>query len=366
MKPSLAAIIILFSLFIKTEAQSLASIPHYTLTSAGSYFEGFVLKHDRYMTQLAQGITRGFEIDLDRNTYGYQVWEQVYHYPDAGVSISGFDYGSPLLGQSLALAAHADFYLVRKKRLELTFRLGAGIGLHDKPYNRETNNQNIAVGSPVTNCIGLKLGLNYRIGNLGKITAGLETTHFSVAAYTQPNKGLNIITAGAGFAWRISPSTPEFIPLQENYTGERSLRYQANFSFGMKQIPPIGSPRYPVYGFTFYLSKPVSKTNILCLGIDGFDNTALKARQEQTYSGLKNAPDVKRIGITAGHELRLNRISLLTQFGVYVYRPYKVEKPVYQRYALNYYISDHFYIHYGFVSHYAKASHGELGLGIRL
>lgn len=366
MRKSLAAIIILFGLLIKAGSQSLAQAPGYTFTTGGSIFNGFVIKHDRYMGHLAQGMTHGFELDFNKNTYGNETWEQVFKYPDIGVSLSCFDYGSDILGQSLGLIAYSDFYLMRTRKFEGLFKIGAGFGFHNKPYDRETNNQNVAVGSPVTNSMQLRLGLNYKFTDRWKFTSALTITHFSLAAFTQPNKGINIVTANAGFTYRVSRSTPEYQPLDNNYMWSKALRYNANFYYGLKEIPPIGGPKYPVYELSFYVGKQVSKTNILTLGIDGFDNTALKAELERTNMDPGDYPDNKRIGITVGHELKLRKVAMITQLGIYIYRPYKVEKFIYQRYAIKYYITDKVYLHYGFLSHYAKASHGELGIGLCL
>jgi hypothetical protein len=255
---------------------------------------------------------------------------------------------------------------VRTRRFETSFKIGAGFGFHNKPYDRETNNQNVAVGSPVTNSMQLRLGFNYKITERWKFTTAISITHFSLAAFTQPNKGLNTVTANAGFIYRVSKVVPEYKTLDENYDWDHALRYNANFSYALKEIPPIGGSKYPVYELQFYVNKQVTKTNIINLGIDGFDNTALKAQLERSGMDPEDYPDYKRIGITVGHELKLSRIALLTQLGIYVYRPYKVEKFIYQRYAIKYYFSRHLYLHYGFLSHYAKASHGELGIGLSL
>ena len=195
MKYSLAAIIIFFNLLVKVSAQSLAPAPAYTFTAGGNAYAGFVVKHDRFMGQLAQGMTHGFELDFIKNTYGDKIWEQVFKYPDIGFSVSYFDYGSVYLGQSLGLIAFSDFYLMRSRHFESTLRLGAGFGFHNKPYNRETNNQNIAVGSPITNSMQMRLGLNYKITDRLKFMTALSITHFSLAAIVQPNKGLNTVTA---------------------------------------------------------------------------------------------------------------------------------------------------------------------------
>ena len=150
------------------------------------------------MGQLSQGRTNGFEISFNKNTYGRQIWEQVFKYPDVGLSFTYFDYGNDHLGQSLGAIAYVDFYLLRMGRIESKFKLGTGLGIHDKPYNHETNNQNIALGSAISESMQIRLGLNYKLSDRLKITTAFTISHFSSAAYIQPNKGLNVATANIG------------------------------------------------------------------------------------------------------------------------------------------------------------------------
>jgi hypothetical protein len=337
----------------------------YTYTIGFNGLSGFAVKHDRYMGHLSQGVTRGGELYINKNTYGHQVWEQVFKYPDVGFAFSYFDYGSDKLGQSLGGLLYVDFYLFRSRKVEGILKIGTGFGYHTNPYDKETNNQNVAIGSRFTQSMQLRGGINYKLTDRWKLTLAATMSHFSLAAFTQPNKGINIVSANLGCAYRISKSQVEKILVDSLFQWDRRLKYNANFNYGLKEIPPIGGPKYAVYVLSFYVNKQISKTNILNLGIDGFNNTALKEEMKQSEVD-PNSIDHKRIGITAGHELKLNRISLLTQFGVYIYRPYKTDKAVYQRLALKFYMGKFLYFHYGFLTHFAKADHGELGIGFAL
>lgn len=315
------------------------------------------------MGHVSEGITRGAELYINRNTYGTKLWEQVFKYPDIGVSFSYHNYGSEILGESYAATFYIDYILARTARLELLIKLGTGFGYHTKPYDRETNNQNVALGGPVSNSMQSRLGLNYRITDQWKITGALTLSHFSAAAFTQPNKGINIVSANLGCSYLLSPVTPEYIPVDENYTWDKRLKYNINFNYGIKKIPPIGGPFFSVYVISFYVNKQISRISIVNAGLDGFNNTALK--EEMMQSDIEpGSLDHKRIGLMVGHELKMSRISLLTQFGFYIYRPYKTDKLVYQRLALKYYASKHVFFHYGFVTHFAKADHAEWGIGV--
>jgi len=317
------------------------------------------------MGHLSQGITRGLEMYINKNTYGHQVWEQVFKYPDVGFALSYYNYGSEKLGETLGGLLYVDFYLFRSRSFDVILKIGTGIGYHTNPYNSETNNQNIAVGSAFTQSMQMRGGINYKLTDRWKLTLAATMSHFSIAAFTQPNKGVNIVSANLGCTYRITQPQPEKVVLDTTYRWDRRLKYNANINYGLKEIPPIGGPKYAVYVLSFYVNKQVSKTNILNLGIDGFNNTALKEEMKQLDMD-PGSIDHKRIGITLGHELKLHRVSLLTQIGAYIYRPFKTDKPIYQRLAIKFYTGEHIYFHYGFLTHYAKADHLEFGIGLTL
>ena len=357
---------LIFNLFllISSNAESQERTREYTFTAGGNVFTGFVVKHDRLMGHLSQGMTRGAELYVNKNTYGAKVWEQVFKYPDIGVSLSYFDYGSDILGETYGLNFYFDYILKRTQRFEALLKLGTGFGFHTNPYNPETNNQNVAIGSKISNSMKLRLGLNYKLTDRLKLNGSLTLSHFSVAALTQPNKGVNIATANFGASYLLNDEKPGYLPLNENYQWDQKIHYHINFNYGLKEIPPIGGPKYSVYVLSFYVSKQISKVGIVQLGMDGFSNTALKEEMEQENID-PNGLDHKRMGMIGGYEAKMNKVSVLFHFGVYVYRPYKTDQPVYQRLALKYHINDKLFLHYGFLTHFSKADHSEWGIGIK-
>ena len=369
MKASLAkfllAIFILFGLYNKIYAQTVDKKPRYTYTVGANAFTGSVVKHDRFMGHLSQGMTNGFEVMVNKNTYGHEVWEQVFKYPDVGFSLSYFDYGSDKLGESIGGFLYVDFIFARSRKFEGIFKVGTGLAYHTNPYDNENNNQNVAVGGKLTSSMQFRLGVNYKLTDRWKLTGGLTISHFSVAAYTQPNKGVNIVTANIGATYLLNQVIPEYQPLDKDYVWDKRLKYNINFSYSLKEIPPIGGPKYPVYVLTFSVNKQISKTSVLSLGVDAFSNTALK--EEMIRSDIDpNILDHKRVGIAGGYELKMNNLSIIAQFGVYIYRPYKSDKPVYQRYGLRYHVTKNLFLNYSFVTHFAKADHYEWGIWITL
>ena len=81
---------------------------------------------------------------------------------------------------------------------------------------------------------------------------------------------------------------------------------------------------------------------------------------------MKGNEDYRRIGIFAGHELFINKLSLLTQLGYYVYYPYDFEGRTYFRIGLKRYFGEKLFGALTLKSHGAKAEAVEFGIGIRL
>ena len=76
--------------------------------------------------------------------------------------------------------------------------------------------------------------------------------------------------------------------------------------------------------------------------------------------------DFKRVGVFVGHELFVNKMSLETQLGYYVYYPFDFEGRTYVRIGLKRYFNDKWFASLTLKSHAAKAEAVEVGIGIRL
>ncbi|MEZ4853125.1 MAG: acyloxyacyl hydrolase, partial [Flavobacterium sp.] len=76
--------------------------------------------------------------------------------------------------------------------------------------------------------------------------------------------------------------------------------------------------------------------------------------------------DYKRVGVFIGHELFINKLSIETQFGYYVYKPFHYEIDVYQRIGLKYYVYKNWFTGVGLKTHGGRAEAIEATVGVRL
>src|SRR5690606_26608486 len=158
----------------------------------GSYLSGFIIKHDREMGHLSKGITRGAEVSMIRKSYGRTAWQRRAGYPDVGLSLSYFQYPTPVLDKSFALNGFSDYYLIRLRSFSSFSWLHVGLVDHANPYQKDRNINNVVYGSPVTVSLQSQLGLRYRIFDLLAITSTAGVTHFTVGGMSWLNQGVNI------------------------------------------------------------------------------------------------------------------------------------------------------------------------------
>lgn len=336
-------------------------------------FRGNVIKHTNDVGHLITGHPDGFLLSYNWKTFGNKEWEQAFNYPDYGVSIHYLDFKNKFLGYNFAVGLHYNFYFLNRN---LIFRISQGIGVTSNPYNKETNNKNNAFGTKVMD--NTYFMLQYRKENiLDRIgfQAGFMLTHFSNGRIKAPNSGINTVALNIGLNYNFNDSQ-EFIrdtlPSKEIY--KERIKYNLAFRTGISEgpVPHLGQRQF--YHIGLYADKRIGRKSALQLGTDVFFSRYLRdyikfvsvAFPEGHKSYSKADVDYKRVGLFIGHELFINKLSIETQIGYYVYKPFKYEIDIYQRIGAKYYITKELFSGVGLKTHGGRAEAIEVTLGIRL
>ena len=334
-----------------------------------NYFKGNVALHNNDILHLIKGHPEGAIISWNKKTYGYNDWEQRFGYPDYGVSFSYQNLKNDVLGNNYALYAHYNFYMLKRN---LILRIGQGMAFTTNPYDKLSNHKNIAFGSSIMSSTYMML--NYKkesiIDKFG-LQGGFSLIHYSNANVKAPNTSVNSITINLGVTYSLADEEPEFVHSSTDEKFTQPIRYNLVFRGGVNESDVVGSGQFPFYIFSAYADKRISHKSAFQLGADVFFSKFLKeyiyyrsvAFPEAKEDGTA---DYKRVGVFAGHELFVNRISVLTQLGYYVYYPYDFEGKMYFRVGIKRYIGDKWFGALTLKSHGAKAEAVELGIGIRL
>ncbi|HEX9601979.1 MAG TPA: acyloxyacyl hydrolase [Mariniflexile sp.] len=337
-----------------------------------NYFRGNIALHNNDILHLINGHPEGYILSWNKKTYGFNDWEQRYNYPDYGVTYIYQNLKNEVLGSSASLYAHYNFYFLNRN---LMFRIGQGIGYTPNPYDKEENYRNIAFGTHILS--STMIMLNYKkeriIGNFG-LQAGLSLIHYSNANVKAPNTSVNTIAFNLGVTYNLDTEEPEYITTiadgeKEKFT--QPIKYNVVFRGGVNESDVVGSGQFPFYIVSAYADKRINIKSALQLGTDVFFSNFLKEYIHYRSVSYPEEPttgneDHKRVGVFAGHELFVNKTSLVTQLGYYVYYPFDFEGRTYFRIGLKRYINEKWFGALTLKSHGAKAEAVELGIGVRL
>jgi len=341
--------------------------PYRTLDLNGFY--GSVLLHNPDISHLIASHPSGLILALNNRTFGQESWQQDYGYPDTGVSVIYQNMRTPTLGENIGLYAHYNFYFLRRN---MQLRIGQGIAYNTNPYDPEDNFRNNAYGSHLLSSTYLMLQYQRQrlFGRLG-IRAGLSLVHYSNANVKAPNTSTNTFGLSAGLLYDLGPETlPEFRRWEPVKVRER-VRLNLVFRSGVNESDVVGSGQFPFYIFSAYADKRLGRLSALQLGTDVFYSNFLKELirfQATSFPELAVDPDTdfKRTGLFVGHELFINKLSVITQLGYYIYYPFDFEGRVYNRIGIKRYFGSRWFGAVSLKSHGAKAEALEFGVGIRL
>lgn len=327
---------LLFSEILKAQSNKIYTI-------GGSYLFGSNINRT---TEREFGLTnpRGFEIYFHHNRDGNNYWEKIYNYPHTGWSLAWIDHRNNILGNSITLHRYIDYVFLRKKYFEFYIKAAGGIMYATKIYETGSigkDSFNNAISQPVNFSSQLGLGLYiYPVNNLSVHFSG-TISHFSNGAISQPNDGLNVALIHLGLVYVTGKRLESFFKAPQYEPYDREIKFNIIMSGGVKQLTPENKKKYPLFGFSVYADKKLARISALNIGLDGFLNYGIK-HEIENKTPYKEV-DFKKLGISAGHELFIDRIGLLLQLGYHFYSPYPDLSRFYQKAGVKYYITDVFF-----------------------
>ncbi len=331
-------------------------------------FHGNIIRHSPDMRQLITGHPTGFMVTLSQQTYGEEEWENIYGFPNFGGYFLYENYKNEILGNNLGLGAQYSFFFLKRY---LALQIMQGIALNTKPHDNVTNNKNTAIGSRFLSNTNFGIFYNKEkiIDNFG-LKAGILFTHFSNGRLKSPNSGVNSynINVGVNYNFDDIKTRNDSIIFSEFKT--ENIKLNVILRSGFNESLVVGSGQKPFYHISVYADKRLGRKSAIQFGSELFLTTSFKnyiKLREIAYpeDGVKPGTDYKRIGIFVGHELFINRLSLETQVGYYVYRPFKSDNSVYDRVGVKYYITKNIFTGVSVKTHGFLAEATEFVTGIR-
>jgi hypothetical protein len=336
-----------------------------TFNISANYHYGFIIAHRSSIVPLQQDHTKSFELSIEKNTDGNRIWQQLYHYPTIGLKYLYIDLGNPQqLGIGQALIPFIDLRIYNNKTLQFTFNFGWGIGYIEKPFNKDYNYKDIAIGSHWNSSLDFSADLKFNLSKRSFLNTGLSLTHFSNGSVTTPNLGINVASVKIGITQAFGDARPikkDSLPLFE-----KKSRNTFYIAYGTKQIYPVYGPNYNVYIFSATHLKQVNLKKAIGYGMDIHYDASLVQKLKNDSTLTNGNSDGIRAGINGTYEFIFSDFSITLQLGVYVYNKLKSDGAFYDRLGMRYQLSKNYFLCYNLKSHWAKADFFEFGIGMKL
>ncbi|ALI97797.1 acyloxyacyl hydrolase [Rufibacter tibetensis] len=310
----------------------------------------------------------GVELYANKQTTGKRFWERKYKLPFIGFALSYFNYMVPdELGESVTVTSYLDGPITKIGKGSLRYNLGTGLVYTTHHYNSTSNENNKAIGSPITFSLRGNLRYEYPLSDRLFLNAIFAFRHFSNGSLNQSNNGMNMPLLGLGV--RYQPKALAKVITDQDSTApeiDKRLRMNIRIAAGVKEVLRDDF-KHPVYMMSAYASKQVTHTNSFMLGVDAIHDTAIG---EEYLNQGTNYPegylDKRSAGVFIGHELHLSKLSMVFHFGRYMYQPHGLFPDFYQRYGLKYMIFKNLSASALLMAHDGHANVIEWGLGFHL
>ena len=282
------------------------TIPSKTLFFNFSAHYGFIVAHHQNMDYLIKHHVPAGEIDLIRITNGEKQWQKTYKNPEMGLGVFCADLGNPQqLGEAIGVSPFLNFPLNPKRKFKLYFRVGNGIGIVTKPFNRIDNHKNNINGSYLNCFINLRFNSVFYPTKKIRMETGIGLSHLSNGAYALPNLGVNIATINLGISFLKAEGKRQKAEENQN---PKSLILNPKYFFtliaagGPNQTSPTGGKEYGGYILSASVWKTVSKKSRFGAGIETmYDFSRIEdAKQDSTFDTSKPLNNLQ-VGIKFGY-----------------------------------------------------------------
>lgn len=353
-----------FSLYVNGYNKNDTTQINYSIGIKAHY--GNILPHAKDLWKFGIYNPYGLQFDFGWFKDEEKSWDQCNCYAKVGLSFIWFNFGYPeVLGNSYNFIFYYEPLLSYKKKFYTSLKAGFGPSIMDNPYDEIKNPENEFFSATVSYILLLHFNFKYRISSQLAINASACYNHISNGGVKQPNRGINFPTFNLGFDYNFSQVIfSNNVHVEVKDFRKEKIRY--NFAvFGTAKT--IGSwegyeqKNLPVYGIYGSANKRLSRMNGLIIGGEITSDGYVKERMKR----LENDIDHRNVSFIIGHELLIGKIKFSQNLCFYLYNPYKSEDDLmYQRYTLQYQITDHLFTGFSLKAHRHVAHIFDIRVGV--
>ena len=299
---------------------------------------GFIIIHSRSIRAIKNSYPIGTEFNFNWQKTDKKSWDLCHCYPRIGLLLSFIDFDNKeILGYGYNVSGFVEPFFKTNKKFNISFRIAAGLSFNTNPYDEKYNRENLSYSLPINQYSQLGLIFHYRFNQKIMLTASGNYNHISNGGLKQPNKGINYPTLALGLDYIPNPILIQNRE-KEEFKGLKKKRYDLSVFYFQKKILD-NSKYFNVFGVNTGLSKQLGRISSLTLDIEWMWDHSLKWEVEQ----IDKNKNYQRGGLLIGHEFLMGKFTFSQKIGPYIYDITKYNDPIYQKYGINYHITEHFF-----------------------
>lgn len=328
----------------------------------GNYHYGILLPEYSVVNYTSNDYIRGFEVNLIHQTKGDDIWQRLYRNPTYGVSFFYSTMGNKeVYGDQYTLYPFYGLHFVQRPRFTFGYQMGVGISYATKKFSITGNPENVTIGSHVN--IHYHADLLARIGVTDRwsLNTGIAFNHISNANLSEPNVGLNFLTANVGIQYAYGNKAPVQRDKPERLNP--FWTYEITLAGGYKHTRTFESFKYAALAVGGTVKRRIAHRFALGVGVDFFYDSSTQPQMERL--GKPFQPSYAYMsGIHLSQEFIYDKVSFVLQEGFYVGLMHRLnEYPMYNRAMVRYKFTKHFLMSISMKSHIYILDFPELGIG---
>jgi hypothetical protein len=326
-----------------------------------------------------------------RNQYHPNQFKRVFQY---GTTLNYQYLGSEAAGYAVGLGFSLFFTPGLSQHTRLT--VGMGGGYLSKPYSLE-NPKNIAIGSHINGM--MRLGIQRDIwvvkANNRRASAQLNVgmTHFSNGNWSQPNLGVNMPYVSMSYKYKLDLGAKQLKRMQSHQNALKQLNsaFEANrnitlsnrtwglvggFRVGRRQMEIDQEANFTTGIVELLVERSYSyeefTNNKNLRSFSAHPHWGLTMFMDRSYQYNKPNPlpaynfiNTTELAAIVGNRYVFGRVGVLTDIGVYLYRPSDSKRRYFQALGLSYFVNQHLILTARLKVHLSSADYIEWGMGYR-
>ncbi len=335
------------------------------LKTTVNYHSGYNLPEYSVFTLITNDYINSIDICLSKETYGKDIWQQIYNYPEYGVSLFYSTLGNNnILGRELSLNYFYKINFFYRNKFRVYNRIGIGIGYVNRKFDFENNYINVAVGSHLNIHYNCRFGATYLLSKKIALNSGVSFDHISNANTGEPNLGINYLTGYLGFTYNINPKTIKKTPVLKPHVKKNSIYIFA--CLGGKHSQSLSSKYYPTSSGSFDIIREFYRGFHMGTGIDLFYDSSVNLELTKNNIEYKSIYDFQT-GIHISQTIVYNKISITLQEGIYLFLSDHIGNNLfYNKAILQYNFFEKLSFRISMKSHLHILDYPEVGIGLKI